>query len=132
MFVRESATAIAVGDSGVVVYADSIPLGIQPVSNEVPSAFLLYQNYPNPFNSKTVIRYSLIVNGLVRLRVYDALGREVEILVNEMLQPGTYEIKWDGNNYPSGVYFYKLSIINPEHLGLSIKYEETKKMLLIK
>jgi len=59
----------------------------------------------------------------VRLIVYDMLGREVTTLVNEGLQPGTYEVEWDGSNYPCGVYFYKF---------ITNDYSETKKMVLIK
>ncbi len=60
---------------------------------------------------------------MTSLIVYDALGREITILINEQLNPGTYEIDWDASNYPSGVYFYKLTAGD---------YSETKKMVLIK
>jgi hypothetical protein len=60
---------------------------------------------------------------LVRLVIYDILGREIATLVNQQLKPGTYEVEWDASNYPSGVYFYKL---------LTSEFIETKKMVLIK
>jgi hypothetical protein len=60
---------------------------------------------------------------LTRLTIYDLLGREVTTLVNEQLKPGSYEVEWDASNYPSGVYFYKLSSGN---------YSETKKLILLK
>jgi len=61
--------------------------------------------------------------GLVTLKIYDITGREVQTLVSESLQPGTYEVSFDGSGYNSGVYFYKLTAGD---------YSETKKMLLIK
>ena len=64
----------------------------------------------------------------VKLIVYDALGREVATLVNEKLNPGTYEVEFNGSNYPSGVYFYKLTISNEQ----STIYKETRRMVLMK
>ncbi len=117
-----------------VLYGDtSVLLGIQNISSEVPESFSLYQNYPNPFNPNTKIKFSIPADGKrdprlrgeaeVKLIIYDALGRAVATLVNERLQPGTYEADWDASNYPSGVYFYKLE---------TSSFEETKKMVLIK
>jgi hypothetical protein len=98
-------------------------IGIQPISNEIPSDFKLEQNYPNPFNnsSKFLVRISKLSR--VKISVYDMLGREVGALVNEELKPGVYEVEFDGTNYPSGVYFYQLS---------AGEFRETKKMVLIK
>ena len=98
-------------------------IGIQKISELVPSTFSLHQNYPNPFNPNTNIRFDLPKSGSVKLVVFDALGREVVTLVNEKLPPGAYEVDWNGSNYPSGVYFYTL------RAGDS---KETKKMLLVK
>ncbi len=97
-------------------------VGIQPISN-VATEFSLSQNYPNPFNPNTVISFQLAVNTFASLKVYDLLGREVAKLVNEKLQPGTYEVNFDGTNYPSGVYFYTIEAGN---------FKESKKMILIK
>ncbi|MFI5212147.1 MAG: YCF48-related protein [Ignavibacteria bacterium] len=109
----------------------SIPIGIQPVSQEVPQQFSLGQNFPNPFNPNTIIRFNIpLLRGvsegrgvLTQLIIYDITGREVSELVNEELIPGTYEVNWNAVNYPSGVYFYKLT---------SGDYTVTKKMVLIK
>ena len=98
-------------------------IGIQNISTEIPSAYSLKQNYPNPFNPSTMIRYSVPKNGMVKLVVFDALGREVETLVNQSQQAGTYEASFDGSKLNSGVYFYKL---------ITDGFTETKKMLLIK
>ncbi len=103
-------------------------IGITAISSEIPSSFTLYQNYPNPFNPITKIRFDVPAerNGRdlsLQLVIYDMLGREIVTLVNESLKPGTYEVDWDGTNYPSGVYFYKLTANN---------FNQTGKMMLIK
>jgi len=104
--------------------------GIQNISTETPSKYSLSQNYPNPFNSMCNVQFSMCNAGYVKLVVYDVQGREVRTLVNERLQPGTYEAAFDGSSLNSGVYFYKLII---RHGGSStIGFTETKKMLLIK
>ena len=89
----------------------------------VPLVYALYDNYPNPFNPTTVIEYQLAAVGDVTLKVYDVLGREVKILVNERQNAGTHTVKFDGSSLSSGVYFYRL------HSG---SYTATKKLLLLK
>ncbi len=103
-------------------------IGINKISTEVPEKFSLSQNYPNPFNPTTKIRLdipSLVRRGagVVVLKVYDVLGKEMQTLINEQLSPGTYEAEFDGTNYPSGVYYYQLNAGD---------YSETKKMVLLK
>jgi dienelactone hydrolase len=78
---------------------------------EAPGAFALFQNYPNPFNTSTVVNYQLPAASEVRLVVYDLLGREVVVLVNERKLPGSYAVKFDAGGLSSGVYFYKLSVV---------------------
>ena len=99
------------------------PIGIQPISNEIPVRFAMYQNYPNPFNPVTKIKFDIPKSGNTKIIIYDALGRQVTELINQHLNPGKYEADWDASNFPSGVYFYKLN---------SEFYSETKKMVLIK
>jgi flagellar hook assembly protein FlgD len=95
--------------------------------------FRLYQNYPNPFNPVTKIKFSVFPdsrlqgNNNVLLKIYDVLGREVQTLINEHLQPGTYEVDWDGSNFSSGVYYY--TILTGES---SAPFIITKKMVLLK
>ena len=101
----------------------TIPLGIQPISSEVPSEFKLQQNYPNPFNPNTKINFNLPKEGAVKLSVFDVIGREVSVLVNENLRAGIYEVNFDAANLTSGTYFYRI---------ISGSYAETKKMILIK
>ena len=111
-------------------------MGIHPVNTEVPSGFSLRQNYPNPFNPTTIINYQLPISSYVKLSVFDILGREISVLVNEKLSAGVYEyewnekqsageyrIEWDANNYPSGVYFYTLQ---------TDKFTDTRKMILVR
>jgi photosystem II stability/assembly factor-like uncharacterized protein len=108
------------------------------LSTITPNNFMLFQNFPNPFNPSTKIRFSVpsgkfdIPTPLppfrkgetkVSLKIYDILGREVSTLVNEQLKPGTYDVEWDGSNFSSGVYYYKL---------VSGDFVETKKMVLLK
>ncbi|MEO8447428.1 MAG: agmatine deiminase family protein [bacterium] len=92
--------------------------------NETPQGFSLEQNYPNPFNPETVIHYN--VKGQtsnVRLVIYNALGMEVDVLVNEKQNAGSYSVKFDGSNLSSGIYFYKID---------AGSYSDTKRMILLK
>ncbi|HMR00545.1 MAG TPA: T9SS type A sorting domain-containing protein, partial [Ignavibacteria bacterium] len=106
-----------------------IPIGIQPVSTEIPKKYELFQNYPNPFNPITKIRFNITLSrGVsegrgVLLKIYDVLGKEIAVLVNENLKPGIYEIDWNAENIPSGVYFYSL---------ITEEFTQTKKMVVLK
>jgi len=105
--------------------------GILSISNETPSKFSLYQNYPNPFNPVTKIKFDISefpiskggLKGVVTLKLYDILGKEIQILVNEHLSPGTYEINFNAENLSSGLYFYKLTNGN---------FTEIKRAVLLK
>lgn len=103
-------------------------VSIKQISQEIPNNFQLKQNYPNPFNPSTKISFSIpsTVSGEmsnIMLIIYDINGREIEILVNEKLRAGEYQVEWNANEYSSGVYFYSLRTE-------SIK--ETKRMILLK
>ncbi|HNF87173.1 MAG TPA: T9SS type A sorting domain-containing protein, partial [bacterium] len=89
----------------------------------IPNEFSLNQNYPNPFNPTTTIEYAVAKTTLVRLTVYDELGREVAILVNEKKMPGIYRVDFDASKFASGVYFYRMT---------AGEFMETKKLLLVK
>ncbi|MBK9332991.1 MAG: T9SS type A sorting domain-containing protein [Ignavibacteria bacterium] len=99
------------------------PVGIQPMNTNVPAAYNLYQNFPNPFNPVTGIKFDIAKKGNVKLVVFDMLGRELSTLINESLNPGTYQVSFDGNNLSSGVYFYKLS---------TDSFTEIKRMIMAK
>lgn len=88
-----------------------------------PHEFSLSQNYPNPFNPSTVINYQLPTSSNVKISIYNALGKEVNILVNEQKNAGNYNVEWNAENYPSGVYFYRLD---------AGSFVSNKKMILIK
>jgi hypothetical protein len=131
-----------------VVYGDtSMPVGIIFISSETPKEFILYQNYPNPFNSTTKIKFDIPQSVILRsgatknpfitlkifdvlLKIFDVLGNEITTLVNENLNPGSYEVEWDGTNYPSGIYYYRIAIHSDKPVAGD--YIETKKLVLIK
>jgi hypothetical protein len=105
---------------GAFEYSDVVE-----VNFDAPVNFVLGQNYPNPFNPETVISYQLPVGGLVTLKVYDLLGREIATLVNEYKTAGTYNSQFSIRNFqlPGGVYFYSIN---------AGEYKSTKKMILLK
>jgi len=88
------------GPVGPVVFVDQ--------ESGIPERFSLGQNYPNPLNPSTTIRYELPTTSHVNLTVYDILGRQVSVLVNESREAGVHEAKFDGSNLASGVYYYRL------------------------
>ena len=90
------------------VQINNSTIGIQNVSTEIPDGFSLKQNYPNPFNPVTNIKFSVPKTGIVKLKVYDILGKEVAVLVDKQLNAGSYQADFNGSNFSSGVYFYKL------------------------
>jgi len=91
---------------------------------EPPFNFYLEQNYPNPFNSSTVISYQLSVTGKVKITVYDLLGKEITVLVNEEKPSGKYEMEFDAqkHNLSSGVYFCELSVNNSHSSRIKMVY----------
>ncbi|MBI5401839.1 MAG: T9SS type A sorting domain-containing protein [Ignavibacteriae bacterium] len=113
-----------VGNNGMIIYSGNAGgVNIKKESSVNPQCFTLYQNYPNPFNPNTVIKYSLEKSGFVSLKVYDIMGKEMKILVNENKNIGDYEVNFHSENLASGIYFYRIKSGN---------FSETKCMLLIK
>jgi hypothetical protein len=109
-------------------FVEKYPTNVSGDAGTGPASYELKQNYPNPFNPTTSIRYSVASRqspaaSSVKLVVHDLLGREVAVLVNEMKQPGSYDVTFDGSRLPSGVYFYRLQ---------SGEYTECRKMALVK
>jgi hypothetical protein len=92
------------------------------VNPNIPKDFRLYQNYPNPFNPKTTIKYDIPHNSYVTFKVYDVLGKEI-YSSSEFKFAGSYEVAFDGSNYASGLYFYRIQAGD---------YVDSKKMLMIK
>jgi type IX secretion system substrate protein len=99
------------------------PIGIKTISAEIPKEFRVYQNYPNPFNPKTLINFDLPKKEDVKIAIYDLLGREVEVLTNNSMEPGKYSLDFDAANYASGVYFYRIT---------AGEFSDIKKMLIVK
>jgi hypothetical protein len=104
------------------VYKGLYPMGIE--DNSIPQTTELHQNYPNPFNPETSIKYSLSNDAQVKLTVYDIAGREVARLVSEKQARGNYDIKFNGGNMTSGLYFYRLDVDG--------KTVQSRKMMLLK
>jgi hypothetical protein len=98
-------------------------IGIANTGTEIPVDYLLYQNYPNPFNPSTRIKFDVSRSSFVSLKIFDVLGREVAILVNEDITPGTYKVDWDAAALPSGVYFCRLQ---------TKSFNTARKMILLK
>ncbi|MFA5012033.1 MAG: choice-of-anchor J domain-containing protein [Ignavibacteria bacterium] len=114
-------------DSAEIANTWNLDLGVvtavTPVVSNVPDKYSLSQNYPNPFNPATKINFAIPKSGLVTLKIYDILGREVSTLVNEVKNAGTYMVDFNANNLSSGMYFYKVSVNG---------FTDVKKMMLIK
>ncbi len=104
-------------------YFSTVITGITKINSEIPSSFSVSQNYPNPFNPITKIEFAIPKSSGVKITVYDIAGKEVEVLVNEHLQAGTYQTDWNASANPSGVYFYRIQ---------AGAFLETKRMTLIK
>lgn len=107
---------------------DPVPSSVKIISGLIPDRFNIYQNYPNPFNPATKIKFDIpsVMNRLntrVRLSVYNSLGKEIAVLVNENLGAGSYEAEFDASEFSSGVYFYKIETQD---------FSRTKSMFLIK
>lgn len=102
--------------------------GVEFEDNNIPLKFDISQNYPNPFNPSTEIKFSVAKSENIKIVIYDAVGRVVKVMVNEMLSPGNYKLTWNGENtngskVVSGIYFYRFE---------SSSFEATKKMVLLK
>ncbi|MCB0721664.1 MAG: T9SS type A sorting domain-containing protein [Ignavibacteriae bacterium] len=95
---------------------------IDPLAN-VPTVYELYQNYPNPFNPTTKIKFDIPQPGFVTLKVYDITGKEVATLVNSNLEPARYEVNWNGTQFASGVYFFRINAGD---------FVKVQKMILVK
>jgi len=98
-------------------------VGISQISSIVPDKFNVYNNYPNPFNPATKIKFDIAKSENVRVAIFDVTGKEVARLVEQRLNPGTYELIWDAKNSPSGIYFMRFE---------SNEFNVTKRLSLLK
>ncbi|HEY3251305.1 MAG TPA: SBBP repeat-containing protein [Ignavibacteria bacterium] len=109
--------------SDVVVIKYSQLVGISNINSEIPENFSLEQNYPNPFNPSTTIKFAVPAEDNVSIKVYDMLGKEVAVLVNEIVKAGNYEVKFEASKLSSGTYFYRIT---------TSSFNDVKKMMLVK
>ncbi|MBI1804141.1 MAG: T9SS type A sorting domain-containing protein [Ignavibacteria bacterium] len=109
---------IATSSSALEFNENGIMTDVTDRLEKIPNTFRLYPNYPNPFNPETVIPYELSENAVVQIKVFDILGCEAAVLVDQFLIAGSYETKFNGNNLASGTYFYR---IQTENLTLTMK-----------
>lgn len=117
-------TAIASSNFSLIgSFWPTFPSSIEDNSENSPSSYQLFQNYPNPFNPTTNIEFRIAEPGIVSLKVFDLLGREVATLSNSEMDSGIHKFEFDASKLPSGIYFYKLNF------G---EFNETKKMVLMK
>ena len=99
------------------------PTNVIQAQNTTPEDYKIYQNFPNPFNPSTSIKFDIPKQSFVKVMVYDAIGREIETLVNGTFSPGEYSVDWNAASLPSGLYFYKI---------IAGQFSEIKKMMLVK
>ena len=121
-------------DSLQILYNNFIT-GVKIISAEIPEHYILEQNYPNPFNPVTKIRFSLHETNrgeklLTELKIFDISGKEVAILVNEKLGSGKYEVGWIAKDFPSGVYYYRMTVRGGG--ANDVRYSGAKRMVLLK
>jgi len=105
-----TATGWYVDDIKITTYNGGIS-GVEENNGNglIPMKYSLEQNFPNPFNPETQINYSVAKNGFVKISVFDLLGREISVLVNEVKNAGYYSVNLNASNLSSGVYFYRMS-----------------------
>jgi len=89
----------------------------------------LFQNYPNPFNPNTIISYQLPFNSHTTISIYDLLGNEIDVLLNEEQSVGYHEVKFSGLGLTSGVYYYQIKVLSTEYF---LSFVDTRKLVLLK
>jgi len=120
----DSLNGYAVGSEGTILkYISSITTTDELINNNIPYGLTLFQNYPNPFNPETIIIFNIPEQCFVTLKVYDILGNEIEVLVNEEKLAGSYEIEFIATKLTSGIYFYRIQTGD---------FIENRKMILLK
>ncbi|HMQ68521.1 MAG TPA: T9SS type A sorting domain-containing protein [Ignavibacteria bacterium] len=129
IYVNKNSDTLAVpnaGNSTVTFYFLNNTTSVTQINSEIPSSFILKQNYPNPFNPSTNLEFGISESGFVSLKIYDGLGREVAVLVNESIPAGNYKYQFSTINsqLSGGVYFYRLEVD-----GMTV---DTKQMILLK
>lgn len=121
----QSRDSVNYDDYCLIKYSQVV--SIKTISSEVPDKFSLSQNYPNPFNPTTRIGFRIAEFGSVTLNIYDIQGRKIHVLVDQKLSPGDYDIDFDGSNFPSGVYYYRMEVNSSNS-----SYTNARKMVIVK
>ena len=129
IYVNKNSDTLAVPNAGnntVTFYFLNNPTSVTQLNSEIPSSYILKQNYPNPFNPSTNLEFGISELRYVKLKIYNGIGKEVQILVNKVLTPGRYNYQFSTVNsqLASGIYFYSLEVD-----GIMI---DTKRMILLK
>jgi hypothetical protein len=120
----EALPNVGTTNRGDIILKESEAMSVNSTFHgSIPDGIQLEQNYPNPFNPTATIKYSIPEISFVTLKVYDVLGKEILILINEEKSAGSYEVEFDAIDLPSGIYFYKLQ---------TPSFTQTKKMILLK
>lgn len=123
-FFSDTLKGCSVGKSSMIFTSNGGTFtGVNSNGSEIPGKFSLYQNYPNPFNPVTKISFDIPQQSFTKLSIFNILGEEVSVVLNETIPAGKYEAEFDASGLPSGTYFYRLN---------SGDYSETRKMILIK
>ncbi len=107
----------------VLNYLGIVTSVVESDEHSIPAQFTLEQNYPNPFNPSTTIRFSIIEKGPATLKIYDILGKETAVLLDQELNAGKYSVQWNAKAFASGIYFYRLT---------TTSHSDVKKILLSK
>jgi len=129
----QSMSQVMKGDGTMRLTGDEVSnLRLRVEGNVLPMQFALGQNYPNPFNPTTKIHYELPKDALVKLVVFDVLGREVATVVDGRQSAGVYDATFSASDFASGVYFYRLHAEGIDRTGSQQSFESVKKMLLLK
>jgi hypothetical protein len=115
----------------LIKYTQTSAVSVDEKEPKIPQDYYLSQNYPNPFNPTTTIRYTISKSDFTTLTVYNLAGQEITTLVNEKKPAGEYEVQFNANDLPSGVYFYRLQVGDPS-TGSGPGFTETKKLVLLK
>lgn len=111
------------GRGDVSVGLTNISISVKEIKAVIPTKYNINQNYPNPFNPTTNIIFAIPNLSDVKIAVYDISGKEIEVLVNEQIQAGTYQTDWNASNYASGVYFARIQ---------AEEFQKTIKMTVLK
>lgn len=124
IFFIDQYTGWSVGNGGLILKTTTGgSTWILHSKNIIPDEYSLWQNYPNPFNPVTKIKFDIQKSEYTTLKIFDIAGKEIAVLVNEFLSPGSYETIWNADNFPSGIYFAKIQAGN---------YSQIIKMTLLK